>query len=69
MHVAAPGDRVIAIRSRRSERTACPGPTQRVAAQERISDDNEYFRGIRESWSDALRAAYRDLPAPPWMKA
>lgn len=43
--------------------------TQRVAAQERIGDDNEYFRGIRESWSDALRAAYRDLPAPPWLKA
>jgi putative proteasome-type protease len=41
--------------------------TQVIAAQERIGEDNEYFRSIRERWSDALRAAYRDLPAPPWM--
>jgi len=41
--------------------------TQRIAAQERIGDDNAYFRGIRENWSNALRAAYRDLPPPPWI--
>lgn len=41
--------------------------TQRIAVQERISEDNEYFRAIRENWSDALRKAYRELPAPPWM--
>ena len=41
--------------------------TQRIAVQERIEDDNEYFRSIRENWSDALRKAYRELPAPPWM--
>ena len=41
--------------------------TQRVAVQERINEDNEYFRTIRENWSDALRKAYRELPAPPWM--
>ena len=41
--------------------------TQRVAVQERINEDNEYFRAIRENWSDALRKAYRELPAPPWM--
>lgn len=43
--------------------------TQAIAARERIAEDNEYFRSIRERWSDALRAAYRDLPAPPWMKS
>ena len=41
--------------------------TQRIAVQERINDDNDYFRAIRENWSDALRKAYRELPAPPWM--
>ncbi|MEQ1493197.1 MAG: peptidase, partial [Terricaulis sp.] len=41
--------------------------TQRIAVQERINEDNEYFRVIRENWSDALRKAYRELPAPPWM--
>ncbi|MDZ4690802.1 peptidase [Terricaulis sp.] len=43
--------------------------TQTVAVQERISEDNAYFRSIRDRWSDALRAAYRDLPAPPWMRS
>lgn len=41
--------------------------TQRVAVHERINEDNEYFHTIRQNWSDALRKAYRDLPAPPWM--
>jgi putative proteasome-type protease len=41
--------------------------TQRVAAHERISDDDDYFRSIRENWSESLRKAYRDLPAPPWL--
>jgi len=41
--------------------------TQRIAVQERINEDNEYFRAIRDNWSDALRKAYRELPAPPWM--
>ncbi len=41
--------------------------TQRIAVQERINEDNDYFRTIRENWSDALRKAYRELPAPPWM--
>lgn len=40
----------------------------RIAARERIGDDSAYYRSIREKWSDALRAAYRDLPTPPWMK-
>src|SRR5690606_1778082 len=42
--------------------------TQRVAIQHRIGEDDEYFRSIRESWSEALRKAYRDLSAPPWLR-
>lgn len=41
--------------------------TQAIAARERITEDNPYFKGIRERWSEALREAYRDLPAPPWL--
>jgi putative proteasome-type protease len=41
--------------------------TQEIAASERITEDNPYFRSIRERWSEALRAAYRDLPTPPWL--
>lgn len=40
--------------------------TQRVAVQQRIDEDDAYFRTLRESWSEALRASYRNLPAPPW---
>lgn len=38
-----------------------------IAAQHRIDEDDPYFRGIRENWSEALRRAYRDLPTPPWL--
>jgi putative proteasome-type protease len=41
--------------------------TQKLAAQHRVSDDDEYFQRIRSEWSEALRKAYRDLPTPPWM--
>ena len=41
--------------------------TQCVAAHERISEDDDYFRTIRNNWSESLRKAYRDLPAPPWL--
>ena len=41
--------------------------TQCVAAHERISEDDDYFRAIRDNWSESLRKAYRDLPAPPWL--
>ncbi len=40
--------------------------TQRIAVQQRIGEDDLYYRTIRENWSAALRQAYRDLPAPPW---
>lgn len=42
--------------------------TQRITALERIGEDDAYFRSIRDNWSEALRTAYRDLPAPPWMR-
>ncbi|MGE0045203.1 MAG: peptidase [Hyphomonadaceae bacterium] len=38
-----------------------------IALQRRISEDDDYYRMIRQRWSDALRAAYRDIPAPDWM--
>ncbi len=41
--------------------------TQRIEVQHRISEDDEYFQQVRTAWSEALRRAYRDLPAPPWM--
>ncbi len=33
----------------------------------RITDDDPYFRMIREGWSEALREAYRAIPRPDWM--
>lgn len=41
--------------------------SQSILAQQRITADDPYFRSISEGWSDALRAAYRDLPRPPWL--
>ena len=32
----------------------------------RITENDEYFRMIRERWSDALRDAYRAIPRPAW---
>lgn len=32
----------------------------------RITEDDEYFRMIRERWSEALREAYRAIPHPNW---
>lgn len=32
----------------------------------RITEENEYFRMIRERWSQALRDAYRAIPRPDW---
>jgi putative proteasome-type protease len=35
----------------------------------RITEDDEYFRMIRERWSEALRDAYRAIPQPTWRGA
>jgi len=42
---------------------------QRVARHVSIGDDNEYFSGIRRTWSEALRHAFAELPEPDWLQA
>ncbi|MBR0683146.1 proteasome-type protease [Roseomonas eburnea] len=41
--------------------------TQRVALRKRITDDEPYFRSVREGWSNSLREAYRAMPLPDWV--
>jgi putative proteasome-type protease len=38
----------------------------RVELRRRITEDDPYFRMIRERWSEALRDAYRAIPRPDW---
>jgi putative proteasome-type protease len=38
----------------------------RVELRRRVTDEDEYFRMIRERWSQALRDAYRAIPRPDW---
>jgi putative proteasome-type protease len=38
----------------------------KVELRRRISEDDRYFRELRESWSKALRDAYRAIPRPDW---
>ncbi len=33
-----------------------------------IDADNEYFRAIRNRWSEALREAFAELPDPDWLR-
>jgi putative proteasome-type protease len=40
-----------------------------VARHMSIDSDNEYFRGIRSRWSEALREAFSQLPEPDWLSA
>lgn len=37
-----------------------------IDLQRRVSEDDPYFRMIRERWSTALREAYRAIPSPEW---
>ena len=37
-----------------------------VMVERRIHEDDPYFQTIRSGWSEALRAAYQALRAPPW---
>jgi len=39
----------------------------KVGLRRRVTEDDEYFRMIRERWSAALREAYRGIPAPNWL--
>ncbi len=36
----------------------------KLEVQRRVTDDDPYFRRIRDSWSDSLRRAYQALPRP-----
>jgi putative proteasome-type protease len=38
----------------------------KVGLRRRINEDDQYFRALRESWSKALRDAYRAIPRPDW---
>jgi putative proteasome-type protease len=38
----------------------------RVELRRRITEEDEYFKMIRERWSQALRDAYRAIPRPDW---
>jgi putative proteasome-type protease len=38
----------------------------KVGLRKRITEDDAYFRALRESWSKALRDAYRVIPRPDW---
>jgi putative proteasome-type protease len=40
-----------------------------VARHMSIDAENEYFRGIRSRWSEALREAFSQLPDPDWLRA
>lgn len=37
-----------------------------IELRRRITEDDAYFRLIRERWSESLRDAYRAMPGPPW---
>lgn len=39
----------------------------KIALRRRITEEDPYFRGLREQWSAALREAYRTIPPPDWM--
>lgn len=40
-----------------------------ICLQQRITDEDPYFRSLREAWSVALRDAYRSMPLPDWLSA
>ncbi len=40
-----------------------------VARHISIDSENDYFRGIRGRWSEALREAFVQLPEPDWLSA
>ena len=41
----------------------------RVELRRRITEDDEYFRFVREQWSRSLREAYQHLPQPDWLSS
>jgi putative proteasome-type protease len=41
----------------------------RVARHVTINEENAYFSSIRDTWSEALRHAFAQLPEPDWLNA
>ncbi len=41
--------------------------TFHIRLQQRITEEDPYFRLLRESWSASLRDAYRHMPGPDWL--
>lgn len=39
-----------------------------VAARRRVTEDDAYFRRLREDWGTALRDAYRKIEQPDWIE-
>ncbi len=39
----------------------------RVAVEQRINANDEYFIGISKSWGEGLRSLFDSLPAPDWL--
>ncbi len=39
-----------------------------VAFRYRIEADEQYFRSLRDGWSQGLRRVFNELSAPPWLK-
>ena len=39
-----------------------------IARHINIDSENEYFHGLRDRWSDALREAFAELPEPDWLR-
>jgi putative proteasome-type protease len=37
--------------------------------RKRITEEEPYFRSVREGWSNSLREAYRAMPVPDWVPA
>jgi putative proteasome-type protease len=40
----------------------------RVGLRRRLTEEDGYFRLVRDGWSSALREAYQRLPRPGWME-
>ena len=38
----------------------------KLALRKRVGEDDSYFSGLRQRWSDALRQAYQAIPNPDW---
>lgn len=43
--------------------------SHRIRLQQRITEEDPYFRSLREAWSEALRDAHHAMPAPAWLAA